>query len=104
EFYQNCRAVLDEEGIMTVNLFGAHPSFERNISHIRQAFEGKVLLLPEMDEGNQVVLAFKGDALEITAGALLERAMQVQADHQLPAQRWARELLSALRDTGASLP
>ncbi|MGE8547863.1 spermine/spermidine synthase domain-containing protein [Alcaligenes sp. Marseille-Q7550] len=104
EFYQNCRAVLDEEGIMTVNLFGAHPSFERNISHIRQAFEGKVLLLPEMDEGNQVVLAFKGDALEITAGALLERAMQVQADHQLPAQRWARELLSALRDTGARLP
>lgn len=101
EFYQDCRAALDDDGIMTVNLFGAHPSFELNIRHIRTAFEGRVLLLPEMDEGNQVVLAFKGGALDMTAGELLQRAEQVQADYQLPAQRWARELLSARRDNKA---
>lgn len=97
EFYQDCRAVLDDDGIMTVNLFGAHPSFKHNIDHIRQAFEGKILLLPEMDEGNQVVLAFKGSTLEMTAGELLARAEQVRADYGLPANRWARELLSFRR-------
>ncbi len=97
EFYQDCRAVLEDDGIMTVNLFGAHPSFKRNIDNIREAFNGKVLLLPEMDEGNQVVLAFKGSTLEMTAGELLNRAEQVQADYGLPATRWARELLSFRR-------
>ncbi|MBY6345101.1 spermidine synthase [Providencia rettgeri] len=97
EFYQDCRAILEDEGIMTVNLFGAHPSFKHNIDNIREAFNGKVLLLPEMDEGNQVVLAFKGSTLEMTAGELLNRAEQVQADYGLPATRWARELLSFRR-------
>jgi hypothetical protein len=50
-----------------------------------------------MDEGNQVVLAFKGGTLEMTAGELLSRAEQVQADYGLPATRWARELLSFRR-------
>ncbi len=103
EFYQDCRAALDEDGVMTVNLFGAHPSFELNIRNIREAFGGKVLMLPEMDEGNQVVLAFKGGALDITAGELLERAEQVQADYGLPARRWARELLSSRRETRPDL-
>lgn len=77
------------------------PSFKHNIDNIREAFNGKVLLLPEMDEGNQVVLAFKGSTLEMTAGELLKRAEDVQTEYGLPATRWARELLSFRRQIRA---
>lgn len=95
EFYQGCYRSLADQGIMTVNLFGSHHSFEHNIEHIRQAFKGRVLLLPEMDEGNQIVIAFKGSVLSLTTQELLDRAEHVQVKYEgLPAVRWARELLS----------
>lgn len=95
DFYRGCFRTLGEIGVMTVNLFGAHPSFAHNIEHIRQAFKGRILLLPEMDEGNQIVIAFKGPVLNVTTQQLLGRAEQVQLDYEgLPALRWARELLS----------
>lgn len=95
EFYQACYRSLADEGIMTVNLFGAHHSFEHNIDHIRQAFKGRVLLLPEMDEGNQIAIAFKGPVLNLTTQELIDRAERVQQEYEgLPAVRWAREILS----------
>jgi spermidine synthase len=94
EFYRDCRAALAEVGMLTVNLFGSHESFPRNLANIREAFEGRVLQLPEIDEGNRVVLAFKGPLLDVSVGRFLERAETVQARYGLPALRWARSLLA----------
>ena len=101
EFYQGChRALSPDGGVMTVNLFGNHASFPRNMENIRAAFGGPVLELPEIDAGNRVVLAFRGPVLEATTGQLLDRAAQLEKDCGLPAVRWARYLLDQLR-TGA---
>ena len=93
EFYEGCKQSLNNDGIMVVNLFGSHPSFELNVRNIRQVFDGKVLVLPEIDEGNTIVLAFKGRGLETTTQQLLDRAESVQSQYKLEARRWAKALL-----------
>ena len=93
-FYRDCHRVLDEPGVMTVNLFGNHDSFEENLRGIRAAFDGRVLCLPEIDEGNTVVLAFKGAALDLSRQDLLDRAERLESRTGLPARRWARSLLA----------
>ncbi|CAM5792467.1 spermidine synthase [Castellaniella caeni] len=95
-FYRDCFRVLDEPGVMAVNLFGQHASFEHNLQGIRAAFNGKVLCLPEIDEGNTVALAFKGPVLDVSARTLLDRAAELEQRTGLPARRWARALLAQL--------
>lgn len=103
EFYQGCRDALSPEGgVMTVNLFGNHESFPRNLANIRAAFGGPVLELPEIDAGNRVVLAFRGPVLESTTGRLLDRAEAVEKACGLPATRWARHLLEQLHGSAAA--
>jgi hypothetical protein len=79
--------------VLVVNLFGRHESFGRNIDNLAAAFDDRVILLPEIDEGNQIVLAFSGPSLAVTPAQLLARAEQVEAEYGLPARRWARALL-----------
>lgn len=95
DFYQNCYHCLDERGLMTVNLFGAHHSYEENIDRIAQVFHGNVLVLPEIEEGNVVILAFKGDYLaQTTTAQLIEQSQRVQEQYKLPARRWAKAILA----------
>lgn len=92
-FYRHCRRVLGEVGVLSVNLFGRHDSFGRNIENLSKAFDDRVILLPEIDAGNQIVLAFSGPPLAVTAADLLARAEVVEETYGLPARRWARSLL-----------
>jgi len=91
-FYQHCRQVLGEVGVMTVNLFGAHASFEKNIRRLSVAFDGRLLSLPQIDAGNQVVLAFKGPPIEVSIEQLLARAEVVESQYGLPAKKWVRSM------------
>jgi spermidine synthase len=93
-FYRACRRVLGETGVLTVNLFGRHESFDLNIGNLCIAFDDRVILLPEIDAGNQIALAFTGPPLALTPEQLLERAARVEAAYGLPARRWARALLA----------
>ncbi len=90
EFYEGCRRVLTDPGVLTVNLFGAHQSFARNIRHLSLAFEGRLLCLPQIDQGNQIVMAFKGPKMQAALHQLLARAEQVESRFGLPARRWVR--------------
>lgn len=92
-FYRGCRRVLGDAGVLAVNLFGRHESFSRNIDNLCAAFDDRVILLPEIDEGNQIVLAFSGPPLAVTPAQLLDRAEQIEAEYGLPARRWARALV-----------
>ncbi len=64
-FYAACRACLRSPGMLTVNLFGAHASFGRNARALDAAFDGRVVVLPEVHEGNRVALAFSGPPLAV---------------------------------------
>ncbi len=97
-FYQGCRASLADIGVLSVNLFGAHASFARNIRNISQAFEGRILTLPQIDAGNQVVLAFKGPPIAVGVEQLLARAEYVESKFGLPAKKWVRSTMGRLQD------
>lgn len=95
DFYRHCWRTLDEPGIMAVNLFGHHASFAANLRSIRAAFGDQVVCLPEVDEGNTVVLAFKGAFTLPDLHDWLNRAQALESRTGLPAQRWVHELLAS---------
>jgi spermidine synthase len=94
EFYQACEACLAPGGMMTVNLFGDHPSFAKNIKAMRFAF-GQVICLPEVHDGNVVALCFK-ERRTIDLKALAAHAAQIQTATRLPAKSWVQGIEAAL--------
>lgn len=91
-FYLGCSRVLEGPGVLCVNLFGHHESYKRNIDRLDKVFGGRLLLLPPVDEGNQIVLAFKGPPIEVSKEQLFERAQFLDETYRLPAKRWARSI------------
>ena len=79
---------------MTVNLFGDHPSYARNIKAIKFAFE-QVVCLPEVHDGNVVAIAFKRKRA-IDVEALAGRAAQIAAETKLPVKSWVKGLAQSL--------
>jgi spermidine synthase len=92
EFYQACNACLTDRGVMTVNLFGDHPSFGKNIKAMRFAF-GHVICLPEVHDGNVVALCFKTKP-DLDKDRLAARAAQIVAATKLPAKSWVKGILA----------
>ena len=76
------------DGIMTVNLFGDHPSYARNLKAMKFAF-AQVICLPQVHDGNVVAIAFKRQHA-IDPAALAARAAQIVAATKLPATSWVK--------------
>jgi spermidine synthase len=93
EFYRSCSACLAPGGVMTVNLFGDHPSYAKNIKAMKYGFD-HVICLPEVHDGNVVALCFKSRPAE-DAEALAARALQIVASTKLPAKSWVKGIKAA---------
>jgi spermidine synthase len=94
-FYKACRRVLKSPGVMTINLFGDHDSFPKNIVRICEAFDDRVLVFPEVHDGNIIALAFNGPAIDIGWDELGARAAVVESATGLPARAWVKGLRAA---------
>jgi spermidine synthase len=104
-FYRRCRRLLDEGGVMSVNLFGRDASFERSARRIAAAFGAdRVWSLQPTKEGNTIVLALRQEmrqeataqgAAPATAATpdratLAARAQNIETRFGLPARKWLR--------------
>ncbi len=90
DFYADCRALLTDEGAMTVNLFGRDASYERSLDKIRTAFgDAAVWAFKPTREGNTIVLALRTPS-PLSRMELLARAEVVQDRWGLPATKWLR--------------
>jgi spermidine synthase len=94
-FYRACRRVLKSPGVMTINLFGDHDSFPKNIERICEAFDNRVLVFPEVHDGNIIALAFNGPPIDVSWGTLEWRAEVVENASMLPARDWVKKLRAA---------
>lgn len=94
EFYQACYDSLAPGGVMTVNLFGDHPSYARNLRAMEFAFDS-VVSLPEVHDGNVVALAFKGEPA-FDFPELYARAALIESQTKLPAKSWVNGIKAAL--------
>jgi spermidine synthase len=93
-FYAACHALLADEGVLTVNLFGRNASFGRSARRIEAAFlpsGGQVFMLDPTDEDNTIVVALKGRGLP-AADVLARRAGVIEARTGLKAGEWVRML------------
>jgi len=96
-FYRACHGVLADGhgepgagGLMAVNLFGRHASFEASVQRIASAFGAEqVWNLRPTREGNTVVIAARGVALPDRA-TLAARADNIETRFSLPARKWLR--------------
>lgn len=90
DFYAHCKAMLTDEGCMTVNLFGHSSSFDRSVEHMAQAFGREAIwAFKATREGNTVVLAQRTPSRP-KRNLLLERADIIQSRWDLPAVKWVR--------------
>ena len=105
EFYAACCRVLEDGGVMSVNLFGRQASFAQSIGHIAQAFgDDQVWSLRPTREGNTVVIAGRAvrvpdrEELSRRAAAIEERFGALG----LPARKWLR-MVRPYQTQGADL-
>ncbi|KVQ07698.1 spermidine synthase [Burkholderia ubonensis] len=101
-FYRAVRGCLADAGIATINLFGDHPSFVRNMKHLNAAFDNRVIALPEVHDGNRIALAFSGPALDVTFAQLDARAKVIEAAVDLPARKWVKALKASAAPNATS--
>ncbi len=85
-FYRACARALRAPGVASFNLFGSR--FDPSFAAIATAFDDRVLVLPEADAGNRVVLALVGPALDVPFSALERRARELERRWKLRARRW----------------
>ena len=92
DFYRACWRVLDDGGVMTVNLFGREASFDRSAERIPAAFGAeRMAMLKPTSDGNTIVLAWKGFDLP-DREVLAQRAETLQTKWDLPARKWLKLL------------
>jgi len=77
-FYQACRTLLTEQGIMAVNLIGLTRGVQDSFAYIAAAFDGRALMFPSCDSGNVIAFATAGEAIEIALDDLRERATDLK--------------------------
>ncbi|MGZ5272483.1 MAG: spermidine synthase, partial [Ramlibacter sp.] len=86
----DCRRLLTEDGVMTVNLFGRSSSFERSLARITAAFGADaVWAFRPTREGNTIVLALR-EPQHPVRGELAQRADAIRDRWGLPAPKWLR--------------
>ena len=90
DFYADCRRMLTDDGVMTVNLFGRSSSYQSSLDKITQAFGAdSVWAFKPTREGNTIVLAQR-TASDPKRDLLMARAESIQAKWGLPATKWLR--------------
>ena len=88
DFYKGCYNILKGPGVMTVNLFSRHKSFDLNLQNICEVFGNRVLLFPESHDCNVVAIAFKGPMLMAEWMDVSKRAKLIMKKTGLPTNKW----------------
>ncbi len=95
-FYADCRALLTDDGAMTVNLFGRASSYEQSLKRIADVFGPEALWeFRPTREGNTIVLA-RRNADPAARALLAERARDIQTRWGLAAPKWMKVFKSHL--------
>jgi spermidine synthase len=94
-FYRDCRKLLTDDGVMTVNLFGRSSSYTQSLQKIAAAFgAGAVWAFRPTREGNTIVVALRLPQRPDRA-TLAQRAETIETRWGLPARKWLRVFKAA---------
>jgi spermidine synthase len=79
-FYQMCRARLNDNGILAVNLLGRSRGYAASLGRLREAFDTRALAFPSCESGNVIVLAATGEPIRIELDDLKEQAEKLKTE------------------------
>jgi len=77
-FYQMCRARLNDNGILAVNLLGRSRGYQASLERIRTSFDERALAFPSCDSGNVIALAATGEKIEMPLDELKEQVLELK--------------------------
>jgi len=87
-FYADCRRLLSQEGVMSVNIFGRDSNLAQSIRRIAAAFgREQVRMMEPTREGNAIVMAIKNQPFP-DPQLLTARARNIETRFRLPARKW----------------
>ena len=79
-FYLNCRSRLNAGGMLSANLLTRWRSVEPVVRRLREAFDGRVQVLPPCGAGNTVAIASAGQEIHLDPRALRAAAKRLARD------------------------
>ncbi len=77
-FYQMCRARLNDNGVLAVNLLGRSRGYQASLERIKTAFDERALAFPSCDSGNVIALAATGEKIEAPISELKQQVREVK--------------------------
>ena len=78
-FYDDCRELLQPQGIMVVNLHSHHARLEIFLDRIRRSFDDAVFVVGDADRSNSIVFAAKGRAFDRLRHGVVRRPRSLDA-------------------------
>jgi len=95
-FYDDCFAVLTDNGIMVVNMWKGYPHYDEYLARINNSFTGNSVIVDAQDGFNQIVLAVKSAAFPPAASTIRHHANLLCQSHPLNFQALANMLVRDL--------
>ena len=77
-FYQMCRARLNPNGILAVNLLGRSRGYQASLERIRASFDERALAFPSCDKGNVIAMATTGEKIKIPLDELKVQILKLK--------------------------
>lgn len=77
-FYRMCRARLNHNGILVVNLLGRSRGYHTSLDRIKTSFDQRALAFPSCDSGNVIALAATGEKIEVALNEFKKQALALK--------------------------
>jgi spermidine synthase len=91
-FYRACRARLDSDGLLSVNLLGHGRGFSASEDRIAAAFDDRAMLFPSCNSGNVIAFARGDTPVDVTCAELSQRAEAIRRQTGLDLTPMVRRL------------
>lgn len=83
-FFDNCRTLLKDDGLLAINLWGTNKDLFNQVAwNMGRIFEWKILFLPVPKRGNIIGFAFRENTPKYTMKQLREKAKQLEQQYNL---------------------
>ncbi|MCK5831740.1 MAG: spermine synthase [Methylococcales bacterium] len=83
-FFDNCRTLLMDDGLLAINLWGSNKNLFQQVAwNMGRIFEWKILFLPVPKRGNIIGFAFRENTPKYTMKQLRQKALQLEQQYHL---------------------
>ncbi len=97
EFYDDCFAKLNNNGVLAVNLWFGYPNYDKYVARISRSFAGQIAIVDaDGDKANKIILAVKQGTFPPSHATLRQRAESLCKNHPMNYQAKADKIIKHL--------